>query len=124
MADLEDILGGDWVAQQRDAGGAIMVMGLSGRIHHYDDAIKVLLRRDDLPTNAFDMIAPGHTLQASAMVARHMGRPVRGWFPMVDGNANPIWCRFHVTWPRRLLALAVWTEPDGDKHSVHAEPMD
>ncbi len=124
MADLQDVLGSDWVVQQRAEGGAILVMGLSGRIHHADDDVSRLLERDELPSNAFEMIAPGHALQASGMVVKYVGRPVVGWFPMTDGRSRPVWCRFHVQWPRGLLALALWKETDPARCKVHAEPLD
>lgn len=118
---LEQVLSDPWVTEQRDAGGQIMVCGLTGRILHADDGIAALADRPRLPNNAFDMIAPGHAVQASTLVARHLGRPLVTRFPWSGPDGALHWCRFEVRWPKGLVLMAVFPERDPSRHHVHAE---
>ena len=118
---LEQVLSDPWVAQQRAAGAAILVCGMSGRILHADDGIASLAERDGLPTNAFDLISPGHVVEASSWVAQHAGRPLVTRFPWVTPSGDLRWCRFEVRWPAGVIMMAVTLEEDPTRHRLDAE---
>lgn len=120
-AALQEVLNDPWVAERRAAGGQILVCGISGRIMHADDGIPELAGRADVPRNAFDMIAPGHALSASTLVARYTGRDIVSRFPWAGPGGRPRWCRFEVRWPRGFVVMAVFEETDPARHHVHAE---
>lgn len=121
---LQEVLDDPWVAERRAAGGQILVTGISGRIMHADEGVAALAGRTDVPTNAFDMIAPGSALEASAMVAKHLGRHIVSRFPWADTQGRRHWCRFEVRWPKGLIVMAVFPEDDPERQHIHAERVD
>lgn len=101
----------------------MVVCAPTGRIHHADDGFLALTGRDDVLANGFDMIPANVAAEAGKIIGDLAGKPIRTWFPYVDRRGGRVWCRFEVSWPGGLIAMAVWPEADAARHRIHWEPL-